>query len=1275
MTLARFILLAGFGLALTLPVRGQGEVLMREVVSREYGINVGAVQDPAIKSLVSREVGIFVGEEPAPPYRQVVSREVSLAVADESAPPRIEEIAVTVSPTGNTVTLDWSGYNQWQVRDVKHYAVYYSTSPIGSVAGTPYQIVPGEQLSVTLAGLVEWQDHFFAVVPVDAMDHFDPVVNYAAAYVLMPEVVSREVGLFIGVEPDPPYRQAVSREVSLVVADPAPPPRITDFTVTASPTGSSVTLNWSSYNQFAVRDVARYDIYYSTSAFTDITGMTPYATVGGEIFQWSQNGLPEWQDHFFAVVPVDGMGNKDPQVLYSAAYVLMGQVVSREVGLFNGAEPAPPYREVVSREVSLVVADDTVPAPVTGPTSGFLANTAVSVYGAVTLDWSDYPIWTQRDVVRYRIYSADAFFDHVNAPGVVFHGFSQDGTATATIDGLPPETILYFAVVAEDSSGQFDPSVYAVSAKTSVGQLGDVANLAAARNMQKIKYTWDLGGVGDELAGFVREFRVYFDGSGTPLVLYKSLRSWTATGLTPGTSHTLRVTTVDTYGLESSGAVLQASTHAEPQPVAYWRFEEGTAGQNVPDSSQNTVSVDPVLDSSPSGNVLRTYNAASAPLYWASVGIPVVPRTGAKNALCLDFSPNDDLYEFGTMIQNHPFQEYTIEASVALDSLNGWRAIICRDGNAAGSAPAFRMMVRGDNNRFMVAMVDDTGVLREIQSTTAAVTGRWYHLIASFDGTNLSFYLRGPDDPAPVLQGTLATGGGFKKTNGWAIGRGWWNGNADWFDGRIDEVRVCDEAIPASFFLQSPAPAEFAADSDGDGFGDGIEAAAFANPTDAGSMPTAMFSGLAGWWRFDGDSATAVIDQTRFGRHGSLSGGSSHASGLIGTAISLDGVDDEMDLGVNASLIGTTDFTIGMWIKIPMGTASPMYLLSQREPGTTGYEGNYMVQVNTSGILNFSLYNGGYQFNLSSSVALNDGQWHHLALQRQGAAGRIFIDGSLNASAAGTVKSLVSHRVALGFNSRIGGSYFKGAVDDLRIYSRSLSAGEVLSLANRPPLANPLNLAVTENQPAGASVGSAATTDPDSGQVLAYRITAGNEVGAFALDPATGALSTTRPLDRETTAAYSLTIEAADNSDNRLATAYAVAISITDVPADDSDADGIDDEWEIAWFQNPAACDPNADPDNDGQNNLFEFLADTIPTGADGIFPMTVAVVGANFTIQCNGVPGRRYGLQRSVNLATGTWEEVAAAGPVAAYGPVVLSDPMPPERPKAFYRIAITKP
>ncbi len=451
-------------------------LLIPEVITREISIHVGGLQTPEIQYVESREVSLFIGTEPVPPYRQVESREVSLVVSDASPPPRMEQVKVTLSPTGEMVTLDWTGYDQWEIRDVVRYDIYYSSSAFSSIAGmTPIASMGGENFVWTQGGFPQWKDHFFAVVPVDGQGNKISEIKYFGGYPLMPETMSREVTLFVGAEPVPPCRMIETREVSLVVSDPASPPRLEQVEVTLSPTGDVVTLDWNGYDQWAIRDVVRYEIYYSDRAFADITGMTPIASVGGENFVWTQGGFPQWQDHFFAVVPVDGQGNKITEIRYFGGYPLMAETMAREVSLFIGAEPEPPYRMVESREVGLVIADNTIPAAVTGPGKVFDANVSEHQYGGVYLNWNDYDLWAQRDVVGYRIYFSDRFFSDVNESGVQLAGISRDGLMSTMVSGAFEPRIYYFAVVAEDAAGNLNPLVYSRSTKDPIPSLWEFA--------------------------------------------------------------------------------------------------------------------------------------------------------------------------------------------------------------------------------------------------------------------------------------------------------------------------------------------------------------------------------------------------------------------------------------------------------------------------------------------------------------------------------------------------------------------------------------------------------------------------------------------------------------------------------------------------------------------------------------------------------------------------------------------------------------------------------
>uniref|UniRef100_A0A7N9AP93 Protocadherin-16 n=1 Tax=Mastacembelus armatus TaxID=205130 RepID=A0A7N9AP93_9TELE len=102
---------------------------------------------------------------------------------------------------------------------------------------------------------------------------------------------------------------------------------------------------------------------------------------------------------------------------------------------------------------------------------------------------------------------------------------------------------------------------------------------------------------------------------------------------------------------------------------------------------------------------------------------------------------------------------------------------------------------------------------------------------------------------------------------------------------------------------------------------------------------------------------------------------------------------------------------------------------------------------------------------------------------------------------------------------------------------------------NAPVFAKPwYGLEVPENQ-APVELCFLKATDPDSGPggELEYRISAGNLDGDFHLHASTGALSTSRGLDRESRAEYTLEVVATDKGSPALSTTVTVEIKVLDV--------------------------------------------------------------------------------------------------------------------------------
>ena len=91
---------------------------------------------------------------------------------------------------------------------------------------------------------------------------------------------------------------------------------------------------------------------------------------------------------------------------------------------------------------------------------------------------------------------------------------------------------------------------------------------------------------------------------------------------------------------------------------------------------------------------------------------------------------------------------------------------------------------------------------------------------------------------------------------------------------------------------------------------------------------------------------------------------------------------------------------------------------------------------------------GGFDQAVRDATAIPLGTWTHLATTYDGTTLRVYVNGVQVGSlaATGTIASSTG-QVTIGGNS-VWGEYFAGAVDDVRIYNRALSAAEITSLMN-----------------------------------------------------------------------------------------------------------------------------------------------------------------------------------------------------------------------------------
>lgn len=123
----------------------------------------------------------------------------------------------------------------------------------------------------------------------------------------------------------------------------------------------------------------------------------------------------------------------------------------------------------------------------------------------------------------------------------------------------------------------------------------------------------------------------------------------------------------------------------------------------------------------------------------------------------------------------------------------------------------------------------------------------------------------------------------------------------------------------------------------------------------------------------------------------------------------------------------------------------------------------------------------------------------------------------------------------------------------------------------------------------------------------------------------------------------------------------------------DADGDGMGDAWESAHGLNPTVADSALDRDGDGQSNLAEWLAGTLPENpASRLAISSQTNSGGDLTISWSTATGRRYRVFTLLSLSTGTWTEITPAPIVATGATATFTHVGGATGVQRFYRVTI---
>lgn len=182
--------------------------------------------------------------------------------------------------------------------------------------------------------------------------------------------------------------------------------------------------------------------------------------------------------------------------------------------------------------------------------------------------------------------------------------------------------------------------------------------------------------------------------------------------------------------------------------------------------------------------------------------------------------------------------------------------------------------------------------------------------------------------------------------------------------------------------------------------------------------------------------------------NGTLVNGATYATGKINNGFSLDGINDYVNLGaVSAYNFGTGNFSISFWMNWG-ATGANKAMFSFGGYATTDL--GVSIYVNTDKISVWRRASGGSYSLIGDTTAgsITTNTWYNIAVRRSGSTIDVFINNTKYTLTTSASYSLGNSTGACMIGDNGYSLFYQGKIDELGVWSRSLSDSEVTELYN-----------------------------------------------------------------------------------------------------------------------------------------------------------------------------------------------------------------------------------
>lgn len=302
----------------------------------------------------------------------------------------------------------------------------------------------------------------------------------------------------------------------------------------------------------------------------------------------------------------------------------------------------------------------------------------------------------------------------------------------------------------------------------------------------------------------------------------------------------------------------------------------------------------------------------------------------------------------------------------------------------------------------------------ENQTTAQAISiSTWAHVVLTYDGSTVRCYVNGG-----TPQTVASTGTGSGVTSKFTIGADNSSGGTDQFfwDGMVDEVGVWNVALTQ----------------------DEINKIYNAGRGNAYPLTDNLLTSGFAYWKFDessGNASDSVGSNTA-----TNVGTATYAAGKLNNGTTLNGSSQYFTFATTPQT-GAGSWSVNTWVKTSSSGSLKEFLFW----GSNSVDAGIDFYMSSGNKLVANFYGGAGI--ATSTTSINTGAWVMCSITYDGTNIRVYVNGVLEATGANKAGSLSGTTRIIGADGTPG-NYWNGSLDEMGIWTRTLTGAEITSLYN-----------------------------------------------------------------------------------------------------------------------------------------------------------------------------------------------------------------------------------